>query len=62
MARSASLSPILQNEPKSDSTPNPPAAILDSERVRAAITLALDAALPTLVEEITERVLIALGH
>jgi CheY-like chemotaxis protein len=35
---------------------------IDPERVRAAITLALDAALPSMVEEITERVLIALGH
>jgi CheY-like chemotaxis protein len=35
---------------------------IDSERVRAAITLALDAALPAMIEEITERVLIALGH
>jgi CheY-like chemotaxis protein len=34
---------------------------IDAERVQAAVTLALDAALPTLVHEITERVLIALG-
>ncbi len=34
----------------------------DPERVRAAITLALDAALPKLIDEITERVLVALGH
>jgi DNA-binding response OmpR family regulator len=37
-------------------------APIDPERVRAAITLALDAALPALVHEITERVLVALGH
>jgi CheY-like chemotaxis protein len=42
-------------------TPAPQPEI-DPERVRAAITLALDAALPALVQEITERVLIALGH
>jgi CheY-like chemotaxis protein len=35
---------------------------VDPERVRAAITLALDAALPAMIEEITERVLVALGH
>jgi CheY-like chemotaxis protein len=35
---------------------------IDPERVHAAITLALDAALPTMIQEITERVLIALGH
>jgi DNA-binding response OmpR family regulator len=40
----------------------PPEAPIDPERVRAAITLALDAALPALVREITERVLVALGH
>lgn len=35
---------------------------IDPERVRAAITIALDRALPAMIEEITERVLIALGH
>jgi hypothetical protein len=34
----------------------------DPERIQAAITLALDAALPNLVREITEKVLVALGH
>ncbi|HME07661.1 MAG TPA: response regulator [Bryobacteraceae bacterium] len=34
----------------------------DPERVRAAVTIALDAALPALIQEITQRVLIALGH
>jgi CheY-like chemotaxis protein len=35
-------------------------ADIDPERVRAAVTLALDAALPGMVDKITERVLIAL--
>ncbi len=35
---------------------------LDPERVKAAVTLALDRSLPALVEEITQKVLIALGH
>lgn len=35
---------------------------IDPERVRAAITVALDRALPKMIEEITERVLVALGH
>jgi CheY-like chemotaxis protein len=35
---------------------------IDPERVRAAVTIALDAALPAMIQEITERVLIALGH
>jgi hypothetical protein len=38
------------------------APAVDAERVRAAVTVALDAALPALIDEITERVLIALGH
>ena len=42
--------------------PEPRAPEIDPERVRAAITLALDAALPAMIQEITERVLIALGH
>ncbi|HUA21884.1 MAG TPA: response regulator [Bryobacteraceae bacterium] len=42
--------------------PSPPAPEIDPERVRAAITIALDAALPAMIQEITERVLIALGH
>jgi DNA-binding response OmpR family regulator len=35
---------------------------IDPEAVRAAVTLALDRSLPTLVEEISEKILIALGH
>jgi len=35
---------------------------IDPEQVRAAVTLALDAALPAMIEEVTERVLVALGH
>ena len=54
---SASVAP----EPPKPPEP-PPAPEIDPERVRAAVTLALDAALPVLIQEITERVLIALGH
>jgi hypothetical protein len=46
----------------SASAPAPVSHEIDPERVRAAITLALDAALPAMIHEITERVLIALGH
>jgi|SRR5579884_1862817 len=50
-------------EPVSDAPPPPPRPQPpDPKRVEAAITLALDAALPALVREITEKVLIALGH
>ena len=40
----------------------PPKPVVDPERVEAAVTVALDAAMPALIKEITERVLIALGH
>ncbi len=46
--------------PPAAAAPEPPP--IDPERVRAAITLALDASLPSMIQEITERVLIALGH
>lgn len=46
-----------------DPAAGPPKMVeIDPERVRAAITVALDAALPKMIEEITERVLLALGH
>jgi len=49
--------------PVSDAPAGPVvAAAPDPERIQAAITLALDAALPNLVREITEKVLVALGH
>ena len=35
---------------------------VDVERVRAAVTLALDAALPAMIDKLTEQVLVALGH
>jgi hypothetical protein len=34
---------------------------IDAERVRAAVTVALDRAMPAMIDEITEQVLIALG-
>ena len=61
----ASAPPAAIAEPPKPPEPTPPepaAPEIDPERVRAAITLALDAALPAMIQEITERVLIALGH
>jgi CheY-like chemotaxis protein len=55
---SASATP----EPEPPKAAEKPVQEIDPERVRAAITLALDAALPAMIQEITERVLIALGH
>jgi len=43
-----------------DAPPQP--LVIDPERVRAAVTLALDASLPAMIDEITEKVLVALGH
>ena len=52
-----------QPEPVSDAPPAPPPpAPPDPERIQAAITLALEASLPQLIREITEKVLVALGH
>ena len=42
--------------------PHAPQAEPDPERIRAAVTIALDRAMPALIDELTERVLIALGH
>jgi DNA-binding response OmpR family regulator len=39
----------------------PVVALIEPERVRAAVTVALDAAMPALIEEITEKVLVALS-
>ena len=54
----ATLPAPLPADPKSPA----PSGAIDPERVRAAVTLALDAALPAMIQEITERVLIALGQ
>jgi CheY-like chemotaxis protein len=51
-----------QAPPLSDAPSIPASASTDPERLQAAITLALQASLPTLVREITEKVLVALGH
>ena len=40
----------------------PVVALIDPERVRAAVTVAMDAAMPALIEEITEKVLVALTN
>jgi CheY-like chemotaxis protein len=56
--------PVKEAEPRqaaSSPAPKPPAEF-DRELVRAAVTLALDQALPAMIDEITEHVLIALGH
>jgi CheY-like chemotaxis protein len=42
--------------------PAAPMPQFDTERVRAAVTIALDRSLPGMIQEITEKVLIALGQ
>ncbi len=54
----AEASPVPVASEAAAPVPVPP----DPERIEAAITLALDAALPALIREITEKVLVALGH
>ncbi len=46
--------------PISDGPPPPPPP--DPERIRVAVALALEAAMPQLIREITEKVLLTLGH
>ena len=47
----------------SEAIPAPaPVMVVDAERVRAAVTVALDRAMPAMIDEITERVLVALGQ
>ena len=48
-------------DPNELAPPDMPSDV-DVERVRAAVTLALDAALPAMIDKITEQVLVALGH
>ena len=55
----ASTQGIVPVRVVSDAAAGIPAEI-DAERVRAAVTLALDSALPGMIDKITERVLIAL--
>ncbi len=58
----AEATPVPSPTPAGVPSVAPQPAPLDPERIEAAITLALDAALPALIREITEKVLVALGH
>ncbi|MEX2262045.1 MAG: response regulator [Bryobacteraceae bacterium] len=60
------VKPLLGEDVPSRPAPAPkkaqqPVAVVDPGRVRAAVTLAVDASMEKLVDEITERVLIALN-
>lgn len=51
---------ISENAAETATTQGPGLDKFDEERVRAAVTLALDAAMPNLIDEITAKVLLAL--
>ena len=46
--------------PAAQADHRPIVAVIDTEQVRAAVTIALDAAMPAMIEEITDKVLVAL--
>lgn len=53
-------SPQPQEEVVREAAPEPPEVEIDRERLRAAVTIALDQAMPALIDELTERVAAAL--
>ena len=64
-AAAPQLAPLgVKSTPESEPDPIPsqpaPATVSEVERVRAAVTLALDAAMPRLIDELTQQVLRAL--
>jgi CheY-like chemotaxis protein len=59
----AEASPEMAAETIAEAAPEAvPVVAVDPERVRAAVTVALDRAMPAMIDEITERVLVALGQ
>ncbi len=53
---------LQQSAGMQNGTTSPVTGALDRNSIRAAVTLALDAAMPVMIEELTERVLLALSH
>ncbi len=51
-----------QKKQNGDAQPGSDSRSLDRPSIRAAVTLALDTAMPALIEELTERVVLALSH
>jgi len=59
------FSASVPEPPAPEAPAAPPAAAqppVDAEMIRAAVTIALDRSLPAMVEEITGKVMMALGH
>ena len=61
LTRPKTEDPGLSAESKASARPGRGVVVLDPEQVHAAVTLALDAALPALVDQITEKVLLSLN-
>ena len=62
-AEKSDSAPAPQPESAAPPAVAPPSqivAVIDTEQVRAAVTIALDAAMPLLIDELTEKVLVAL--
>jgi CheY-like chemotaxis protein len=53
---------LLKESASRQSSANSGGSVTDRDSIRAAVTLALDSAMPLLIEELTERVLLALSH
>jgi CheY-like chemotaxis protein len=57
IAVEAAVKPAIEKVPDKTAAPPPEHAALDPELVRAAVTIALDRAMPALIDEVTGRVL-----
>lgn len=53
---------LLEKSAAGKSVSDGSASALDRNSIRAAVTLALDTAMPSLIEELTERVMLVLAH
>jgi DNA-binding response OmpR family regulator len=53
---------LLQQSAAARDNATPASAAIDRNSIRAAVTIALDSAMPSMIEELTERVLLVLSH
>jgi CheY-like chemotaxis protein len=53
---------MLEKKAGANKSGDAPGSSLDRNSIRAAVTLALDSAMPAMIEELTERVVLALSH
>jgi DNA-binding response OmpR family regulator len=53
---------LLEKRAKPSDGQSEAASVWDRSSIRAAVTLALDSAMPAMIEELTERVILALSH